>query len=71
VPGPFSYAWGAWRIDDLATGFRLLATGRQQITLMGVGSYNVVLDVQDQTTGAIARTQRVIFAAQPQEQLVS
>lgn len=71
LSGPFDYAWGAWRIDNPAVGFRMLGTGRSQINLTGVGSYNVVLDVQDQRTGAFTRTQRVVFVSQQQEQLVT
>lgn len=69
--GPFDYAWGAWRLDNPSGGFSLLSTGRSQVQLSGVGVYNVVLDIQDRKTGALTRTERVVFVPQQQEQLVS
>jgi hypothetical protein len=58
--GPLHYAWGAARLDRSDEGaFEQLGSGRSVSLRPGV--YDIVLDVQDQRTGAICRRGAIVY----------
>lgn len=58
--GSLAYAWGAWPLEvGPVAGLTSLGTGAT--VQLEAGAYNVVLDVQDQLTGAFVRKAFVIY----------
>lgn len=52
------FAWGAWRLDQVPGEFAAL--GGSPTLQLAPGAYNVVLDVQDELSGAFTRCQYVV-----------
>jgi hypothetical protein len=65
-PNSLDFAWGVWRLDRPASD-GLEAYGSSPSILLEPGAHNVVLDIVDRRTGAIARTERTVYAGIPAE----
>jgi hypothetical protein len=58
--GSLRYAWGGWRLDQGASGFRRLG-GASSLRLADPGIHNIVVDVEDTVTKAFARAQVMVY----------
>jgi hypothetical protein len=71
-PKRLKYFWGSWRPDlESAIGIKELGN-TDSLEVDEIGVYNVILIVEDESTGAIAQSQSMIYlrTAQGQELLV-
>jgi hypothetical protein len=58
--GSVTFSWGAWPLDTGPVGQFERRSDSDSVELP-TGAYNVVLDVEDQLTGAFARSQYLIY----------
>jgi hypothetical protein len=66
--GTFDYAWGHWRIDADRV---FVDAGTGESIGVGLGVFNVILNVVDRATGVMLQTQSVVYSAGRQPLVVS